>query len=80
MGKRFASFLSLFGVCTLLESKLLKIIYILNVNISMTVGRIFTKNISLSWAFFRKPEKFGSFAAVHHWRALVYGLRMTTKI
>jgi len=36
-------FLSLFGVCTLLESKILKIIYKMSVNISMTVGRIFTK-------------------------------------
>jgi len=35
---------------------------LLNVNISMTVGRIFTKIyvfISLSWAFFRKRENLG---------------------
>jgi len=57
MGKRFASFLSLFGVCTLLESKLLKIIYILNVNISMTVGRIFTKKYIFILGFFSKTGK-----------------------
>ena len=37
--------------------------HLLNVNISMMVGRISTKLyifISLSWAFFRKPEKLGS--------------------
>ena len=39
--------------------------HLLNVNISMMVGRISTKIyifISLSWAFFRKPEKLGSHA------------------
>ena len=63
MGKRFASFFSLFGVCTLLGSKILKII-------SMTVGRIFTKIyifISLFWAFFRKPEKLGSHTRSEWW-------------
>jgi len=40
-GQEVCQFLSLFGVCTLLERKILKIV--LNVNISMTVGRIFTK-------------------------------------
>jgi len=43
-GQEVCQFFSLFGVCTLLESKILKTIYgLLNVNISMTVGRIFTK-------------------------------------
>jgi len=50
-------FLSLFGVCTLLENKLLKIIYILNVNISMTVGRIFTKKIYLYLGLFFENRK-----------------------
>jgi len=61
IGQEVCQFLSLFGVCTLLERKILKIV--LNVNISLTVGRIFTKNISLFifiLGFFRKPEKLGS--------------------
>jgi len=52
-------FLSLFGVCTLLESKLLKIIYILNVNISMTVGRIFTKIYLYLGLFFENRKSSG---------------------
>jgi len=51
------AFLSLFGVCTLLESKILKII-ILNVNISMTVRRIFTKDIYL-YLFFENRKNSG---------------------
>jgi len=52
MGKRFASFLSLFGVCTLLKhNKFCIVLYIvwkdhlLNVNISLTDG--FSQNIYL---------------------------------
>jgi len=62
-GQQVCQFYSLFGVCTLLGSKILKII-------SMTVGRIFTKIyifISLSWAFFRKPEKLGSHTRSEWW-------------
>jgi len=65
-GQEVCQFLSLFGVCTLLESKF----FLLNVNISMTVGRIFTKIyifISLSWTFFRKPEKLGSHSGSKWW-------------
>jgi len=55
-GQEVCQFLSLFGVCTLLED------HLLNVNISMTVGRIFTKIyifISLSWAFFENRKNWG---------------------
>ena len=44
--------------------------HLLNVSISMTVARIFTKIyiiISLSWAFFRKPEKLSSHAGSKWW-------------
>jgi len=57
-GQEVCQFLSLFGVCTLLESKF----FLLNVNISMTVGRIFTKIyifISLSWTFFENRKNSG---------------------
>jgi len=40
--------------------------HLLTVNISMTIGRIFTKNIYLYitiLGFFRKPEKIGSHTA-----------------
>jgi len=36
--------------------------HLLNVNISMTVGRIFTKIYIFILVFFRKPEKLGSHA------------------
>jgi len=68
--------LSLFGVCTLLESKILN--QLLNVNISMTVGLIFTEiytfldndfcHFSISnarfarWAFFFENRKNSGFA------------------
>jgi len=45
-GQEVCQFLSLFGVCTLLESKIFEN-HLLNVNISMTVGRIFTKKVYL---------------------------------
>jgi len=60
-GQEVCQFLSLFGVCTLLESKIFED-HFSNVNISLTVGRIFTKIyifISLSWAYFENRENSG---------------------
>jgi len=60
-GQEVCQSLSLSGVCTLLESKIFEN-HLLNVNISMTVGRIFTKKYiftSLSWAFFEKRKNSG---------------------
>jgi len=62
-GQEVCQFLSLFGVCTLLESKIFED-HLLNVNISnsKTVGRIFTKIyifIFLSWAFFENRKNSG---------------------
>jgi len=54
MGKRFASFYR----CSAFE-RFWKVDHLLNVNISMAVGRIFTKIyifISLSWAFFKNRK------------------------
>jgi len=59
-GKRFASFIAVWRLHASGKSNFED--HLLNVNISMTVGRIFTKIyifISLSWAFFRKPENSG---------------------
>jgi len=61
-GQEVCQFLSLFGVCTLLESKIFED-HFSNVNISLTVGPIFTKNIYLYIfisGLFRKPGKLGS--------------------
>ena len=62
-GQEVCQFLSLFGVCTLLESKIFED-HLLNVNISnsKTVGGIFTKIyifIFLSWAFFENRKNSG---------------------
>jgi len=65
MGKRFASFYRCLAFAHFWKSKIFEN-HLLNVNISMTVGRIFTKkyiSTSLSWAFFRKTEKLGSHIA-----------------
>jgi len=52
-GQEVCQFLSLFGICTLLESKdHLFEDHLLNVNISMTVGRIFTKKYISLYLYF----------------------------
>ena len=67
MGKRFASFYGCLAFARFWKVKFWRSFI---VNISMTVGRIFTKIyivISLSWAFFRKPEKLGSHTGSKWW-------------
>ena len=52
-GQEVCQFLSLFGICTLLKSKdHLFEDHLLNVNISMTVGRIFTKKYISLYLYF----------------------------
>ena len=58
-GQEVCQFLSLFVVCTLLESKIFED-HFSNVNISLTVGRIFTKIYIFILGLFRKPGKLGS--------------------
>jgi len=65
-GQEVWQFLSLSGVCTLLESKILKIIYSVSI-FQWRSGGFSQKYISLSWAFFRKPEKLGSHTGSEWW-------------
>ena len=66
-GQEVCQFLSLFGVCTLLESKILTIIYCQYFNDGWTD---FHKNIYryiVILGFFRKPEKLGSHTGSKWW-------------
>jgi len=61
MGKRFSSFYRCSAFAHFWKSKIFEN-HLLNVNISMTIGRIFTKKYiftSLSWAFFEKQKNSG---------------------
>jgi len=55
-GQEVCQLLSLFGVCTLLESKILKIIYEMSIYL-MTVGRTFTKIYIFMLGFFARKTR-----------------------
>jgi len=63
-GQEVCQFLSLFGVCTLLESKIFED-HFSNVNISLTVGRIFTKKYISLYLYLGLISKTGKTRVSH---------------